>query len=80
MKVEAAACLERLVRETKQSLAFDENNDYQSWKKQIKSKLFELLGMDSIEKNICPLNFERSPHLWVNILEPTASAEKPTAI
>ena len=28
----------------------------------------------------CPLDFERSPHLWVNILEPTASGEKPTAI
>ena len=32
-------------------LAFDENNDYQIWKKQIKDKLYELLGMDIIAEN-----------------------------
>lgn len=39
-------------------LAFSENNDYQNWKEQIRSKYIELLGLDEIRKNDCELKVE----------------------
>ncbi len=39
-------------------LSFDESKDYQSWKKQIKEKYIELLGLDEIAKNACEIKVE----------------------
>ena len=36
-------------------LAFNPKQDYQSWKKEIKDKYYELLGFEEIKKNDCPL-------------------------
>ena len=42
----------------KPKLAFSDSVDYSSWKKQIKDKYIELLGLDNIAKNDCPLKVE----------------------
>lgn len=39
-------------------LSFDENKDYKSWKKQVKEKYVELLGLDEIAKNACEIKVE----------------------
>lgn len=39
-------------------LSFDEEIDYLAWKKQIKEKYIELLGLDTISQNKCELNIE----------------------
>ena len=48
-------CHSELLKKTKQILAFDETKDYGTWKKEVQDKLYELLGMEEIEKNACPL-------------------------
>lgn len=42
----------------KQSLAFSEGRDYESWRGEVKEKFIELLGFSEIEKNACPLNMK----------------------
>ena len=49
---------EYLFENNKPLLAFSPDNDYQSWKKQIKDKYIELLGLNEIAKNECELNIE----------------------
>ena len=39
-------------------LAFSPDNDYLSWKEQIRQKYIELLGLDVIAKNECPMNVQ----------------------
>lgn len=39
-------------------LKFDESKDYDSWKKQVRDKYTELLGLDEIAKNACPLDVQ----------------------
>ena len=42
----------------KPKLAFSNSNDYLTWKEQIRNKYIELLGLENIAKNDCPLNIE----------------------
>lgn len=56
MEVNAAACHELLKKTIKQKLAYRDDCDYTEWKKQIKEKYDELLGINEIRKNECPLN------------------------
>ena len=39
-------------------LAYDENNDYVEWKKKVKEKYVDLLGLESIAQNACDINVE----------------------
>lgn len=39
-------------------LAYNEANDYTAWKKQVKDKYIELLGLDIIAKNACDIQVE----------------------
>ena len=39
-------------------LAFDENYDYESWKMTVKDKYREILGLDVIEENSCPIEVD----------------------
>ena len=39
-------------------MAFDENANYAEWKKQVKEKYMEFLGLDNIAKNACELKIE----------------------
>lgn len=50
--------IDNLRDSTKQALAFDENNDYNSWKKSVQEKFLELCRFEEFEKNACPLNFK----------------------
>ncbi len=44
--------------EVKPKLAFDENADYGKWKKQIRQKYIELLGLDKIAENACEIKID----------------------
>lgn len=52
------ACHDRLVAQTKGSLSYDSSCDYNQWKSQVRTKLRELMGMDVIAQNACPINIE----------------------
>lgn len=39
-------------------LSFDESCDYEEWRNEIKNKLNELLGLDVIAENACPVNID----------------------
>lgn len=58
MNVNGAECHERLVKLTTQKLAFSEKSDYSSWRKDLKEKFIELLGIDKCAANACPLNVD----------------------
>ena len=51
-------CHDILTKNTVGKLAFDENQDYAAWKAAVREKLRELLGMEQIEKNACPLTID----------------------
>ncbi len=60
MKVDGNLCHD-LLRDKmagKQKLAFKEGCNYDEWRAQVKDKLFELVGIENIKANACPLNFE----------------------
>ena len=57
MEIKGDLC-HQLLMNKKPKLSFDENNDYSTWKNAIKEKFIELVGMDNIEKNACPLNIQ----------------------
>ena len=42
----------------KPKMAFDENADYSTWKKQVREKYIEFLGLDNIAKNACDIKIE----------------------
>ena len=39
-------------------LSYLADRDYETWRKEVKSKLYELLGLEKIERNSCPLNLK----------------------
>ena len=49
---------DNLLNQLKPKLAFDENNNYEEWKAQIKAKYIELLGLDNIAKNACEIKVD----------------------
>ncbi|MBE7101263.1 MAG: hypothetical protein E7364_06605 [Clostridiales bacterium] len=51
-------CHELLIEKTSQKLAYNEQADLQTWKKQLKEKLIELSGFDLIAQNACEPEFE----------------------
>ena len=51
-------CHEILREETKPVLSFDENGDFAAQRTALKAKLRELLGLDRIEANTCPLSID----------------------
>ena len=50
--------IERLAQKTAHTLAFSNECDFSLWKKEVRKKLNELLGMSSFEENVCPLNVQ----------------------
>lgn len=58
MQVTPDRCHEIVRDSITPKLSFDENGNYAEWKKQVREKLIELLGIDEIKNNLCPLNFE----------------------
>lgn len=58
MEVKGDLCHHLLKSKVKPILSYSENGDYQSWKKQVKAKFVELLGIDKIYDNACALHIE----------------------
>lgn len=56
MVINGDLCHDVLVKEMKHKLSFDENKDFAEYRKELKTKLFELLGIDKIELNACAEN------------------------
>lgn len=57
-QINGDSCHDRLVAATKGILAFDSSRDFAGWKAQLERKLYELLGMDVISENACPICIE----------------------
>ena len=57
MMYDGAYCHDLLVKKAKPSLSFSDG-DYASWKTRVKEKFTELLGLDVIAENACPLKYE----------------------
>ncbi|HBF86297.1 MAG TPA: hypothetical protein DDW54_01305 [Clostridiales bacterium] len=58
MEIRGEQCHETLMKNTKPLLSFDESKDFGEWKKEIKAKFTELIGIDKIKENACPLTME----------------------
>lgn len=58
MKVDGNLCHDLLTKKIVPTLSFSNDVEYTQWKKQIKDKFFELVGMDKVVANACPLRFE----------------------
>ena len=51
-------CHDGVTKEMRPKLAFEETQDFTTWKAVVKSKLVELLGLDVIAENACPLTMK----------------------
>ncbi len=51
-------CHNLLTEKIKPCLSFDAKQDFAEWRKQVKAKLYELVGIENIKRNECPLNVE----------------------
>lgn len=58
IEINGDLCHTLLSKNTPRTLGFSEEKDFSTWKKQVKGKLSELLGMAEIQKNACPLNVQ----------------------
>lgn len=57
-EINGELCHDLLVKNTKQILAFDENADYDEWRKKVGEKFRELIGIDEIARNACEPDVE----------------------
>ena len=57
VKIDGDLCHELLMKKIKGKLRYSDKADYSEWKKRVKDKLYELLGMEEIKNNACPLDF-----------------------
>lgn len=55
MVINGDLCHDILISKITPKLSYDESKDYFAWKEEIRAKLVELLAMDLIEANACPL-------------------------
>lgn len=58
MKVIPELCHDFVRDNCLQKITYNDNHDYKEWKKEIKTKFCELIGIEKIKQNACPLNFE----------------------
>ena len=56
MNTNGLTCHDLLVEKASPKLSFDENKSYELWKREIKEKFIELLGLDEIALNSCEPN------------------------
>lgn len=55
-KIDGDLCHTLLTKKTVGKLSFNEQQDYNTWKQNVKNKLVELLGLDKIACNACEIN------------------------
>ena len=58
MDINGLFCHDKLTRDMKPKLTYSDKRDFLSWKSEVKEKLIELLGLDVIAENACPLQME----------------------
>lgn len=58
MKVDGLQNVDYLMNKQKQALAFDENANFDEYRKKLKDKFIELAGIDLIRENACDSEFE----------------------
>lgn len=58
MKVNGDLCHDLLKEKVVPKLSFYKGVDYVAWSKQVREKFFELIGIDKVKENACPLHFE----------------------
>ena len=58
MEIKGELCHQLLMRANAPKLSFDEKCDYGMWKRDVCNKFIELVGVQNIEKNACPLNVQ----------------------
>ncbi len=51
-------CHDTIIKEMKPSLTFNKDGDFHSWKKDVLNKFTEIIGLQSVLDNSCPLNFD----------------------
>ncbi len=54
-KINADLCHDTLIKNANLTLEFDKNKDFFAWRKELKGKFIELLGINKIRENDCPL-------------------------
>lgn len=56
--INADRCHEQLFRAMQPKLSAREGMCYEEWKESVRLKFFELVGMENVKKNACPLNVQ----------------------
>ena len=56
--IDSELCHETLLKNNPPKYAFDETEDFDVWKADLKKAFISISGLDRIEKNACPLNFQ----------------------
>lgn len=57
-RINGDTCHDMLVAATRGVLSYDSGCDYDQWRDQVETKLTELLGLDVIAENACPIHIE----------------------
>ena len=55
MSINGVLCHDGITKKMQPKLSFNENQDFNVWKEQVKEKFIELLGFHAIQENECPL-------------------------
>ncbi|MBQ8685423.1 MAG: acetylxylan esterase [Clostridia bacterium] len=58
IEIRGDLCHQLLKEKVKPVLSFDENKDYAAWKEEVKEKFLDLVGIENIRRNACPLRWE----------------------
>ncbi|MBE5743401.1 MAG: hypothetical protein E7358_01625 [Clostridiales bacterium] len=58
MEINGDLCHELLIKNRKRKLAFNLDNDYIKWKVEVRKKFIELVGIENIKENACPIKVE----------------------
>ncbi len=56
--IQGDLCHQLLTKKIQPLLRFDETQNYEVWRGKLREKLYELVGIPSIQKNACPLRIE----------------------
>ena len=51
-------CYKTLLKTQKHALAFNKDSNYEEWRKSVKEKFLDLVGINNIKLNACPINVE----------------------
>ena len=56
MVIDGDLCHNKIINKTTPKLTYNENVNFEEWKKELKAKFVELIGLDLIQANACELN------------------------